>query len=157
MRERELSMLSYLNKQLSSKERKSVIRYMTQYRNLDAIIESKSINLYESHTVTYEEKPSQSTRKFKSEAEDYTIKSCDIEEYKDIKKRLNLAYHSVKPQQQLIWEERFIDGRTDADIHYGNNIPKRTYYREKNELITVVAECLDIGTNSHQKRTALHV
>ena len=148
-------MLSYLDKQLSNKERKSVIRYMTQYRNLNAIIESKSMNLYKSHTVTYEEKTSQSTRQFKSEAEDYTIKNDEINEYRDIKKRLDLAYHSIKPQQQLIWNERVIEGRTDADIHYGHNIPKRTYYREKNELIAVVAECLEIGTNPHQKCTTL--
>lgn len=140
-------MLSYLNKQLTQKERKAVIRYMTQYKNLEAIIESKEMDLQPSHTVAYEERPSQGTNSFHSEAETYTINNDEITEYKHIKKKLDLAYDSIKPLQQLIWDERFIEGRMDADIHYGHNISKRTYYREKNELICVVAECLGFGTN----------
>ncbi|GIP63350.1 hypothetical protein J32TS6_19050 [Virgibacillus pantothenticus] len=140
-------MLSYLNKQLTNKERKSVIRYMTQYKNLEAIIESKEMDLYPSHSVSYEEKPGKSSRKFYSEAEAFTIQNNEIDEYRRVKKRLDLAYESIKPLQRLIWDERFVEGRTDADVHYGHNIPKRTYYKEKNELICVVAECLGVGTN----------
>src|SRR5690625_414907 len=146
-------MLTYLNRDLKSKERRSVVRYMEQYRNLEAIIESKEMNLFPSHTVTYEEKPSQKTNDFYSEAEEYTFKSLEIDEYKKVKKLLDIAYQSVKPRQRLIWDEHFIEGRYDMDIYYGHNIPKRTYYREKNELIRVVAECLRIGTNTHHECT----
>lgn len=142
-------MLDYLDKQLNKKERKQVIRYMTQYKTLDAIIESKRMDLYPSYTVTYEEKPSQSTNAFHSEAEDFTIDRAEIDEYVHVKKKLDLAYQSVKPTQKLIWDERFVEGRMDTDIHYGHGITRRTYFREKNELIAVVAECLGFGTILH--------
>lgn len=126
---------------------------MKQYKNIDAIIKSRKLDLLPSHTVTYEEKPSQRTNSFYSEAEEYTFEVLKIEEYSLVKKKLDYAYGSVKSIQKLIWDEHFIDGRMDADIYYGNDITKRTYYREKNELISVVAECLSIGTKTHQKRT----
>lgn len=147
-------MLIYLDRQLNKKERKTVIRYMKQYKNLNAIIESKKLDLIPSHTVTYEDKPSQPSNRFYSEAEEYTLKAVEIDEYELIKKKLDLAYESVKSIQKLIWDEHFIEGRMDADIYYGNDITKRTYYREKNELILVVAECLGIGTKSHHERTS---
>lgn len=138
--------LSYLKRELSENERRKVIRYMRQYKNLDAIIKSKRLDLMPSHTVKFEEKPSQPTNEFYSEAEEYTIRSLEIEKYERVKKKLDYAYESVKPIQKFIWDEHFIDGRRDADIYYGEDIPKRTYYREKNELILVVAECLGTET-----------
>lgn len=142
-------MLSYLKRDITSKERRKVIRYMTQYRTLDAIIESKRMDLFPSHTVSYEEKPHMGVRQFSSEAENYTIASAEIDDYLHIKRKLDLAYRSVKPVQQMIWDEHFIDGRNDIDIYNDNkhDITRRTYYREKGELIRVVAECLSIGTN----------
>lgn len=142
-------MLDYLKREISGKERKKVIRYMTQYRNLEAIIESKRMDLFPSHTVTYEERPSQSTNAFYSEAEEYAIAVAEIDEYVHVKRKLDLAYRSVKPVQRMIWDEHFIEGRNDIDIYndYKNGITRRTYYREKGELIRVVAECLSIGTN----------
>lgn len=135
-------MLTYLDKELTKKERKKVIRYMTQYRNLDAIIESKRMDLYPSQTTSYEEKPSQRSNAFHSEAEDFAIKKEEIDDLEHVKKKLDLAYQSVKPLQQMIWIERFVEGRNDTDVHYGHQIARKTYYREKAELINVVAECL---------------
>ena len=143
-------MLTYLDKELSKKERRSVIKYMSQYRNLDAIIESKKMDLMPSHTPVYEEKPSQATGGFHSECETYTIDSEEISEYERIKRKLDLAYKSIKPSQRIIWDECFIDGRTDPDVYYGHDITKRTYYREKKELLLIVAGCLDIGTKQQQ-------
>ena len=139
-------MLTYLKREISSKERRSVVRYMEQYRNIEAIIESKEMELLPSPTVTYEERPSQSTNAFYSEPENYTMKSVEIDEYRNVKKLLDLAYESVKPVQRQIWDECFIEGRRDTDIYYGVGITKRTYYREKDELIRVVAECIRLGT-----------
>lgn len=139
-------MLAYLSRQLTKKERRSVIRYMQQYNNMGAIIESKRLDLMPDRTSTIKENPVQESNIFRSEAEDYAIESLEIEEYENIKKKLDLAYDAVRPIQKLIWDEHFIIGRTDADVYYGNDITKRTYYREKNELILVVAECLGIGT-----------
>jgi hypothetical protein len=120
---------------------------MTQYRTLDAIIESKRMDLYPSHTANWDEKTNQSVRQFSSEAENFAIASDEIDDYVRVKRKLDLAYRSVKPVQKTIWEEHFIEGRNDTDVYYGHDINKRTYYREKGELIQVVAECLSIGTN----------
>lgn len=138
-------MLGYLEKQLSKKERKEVVRYMSQYRNLDAIIRAKEMDLYPSRITSYEEKPSQSTRNFYSEAEAFAVKRDEIERYRKIKKRLDIAYESVKPLQREMWDLGFVDGMYDVDLQERLRLSKRTYYREKNELINVVAECLGIG------------
>lgn len=138
-------MLSYLDKHLTKKERKSVIKYMTQYRNLDAIIKTKQMDLFPSHTVEYEEKPTQSVRNFHSEAETFAINVDEIEQYRRVKQRLDIAFESVKPVQRSIWEDCFIDGGYDVDVQENIRVSKRTYYREKNELIQVVAECLNSG------------
>lgn len=146
-------MLDYLTKELTKKERKETIKYMSQYNNLSAIIESKKLDLYPSNVTTIKDDPSTPSNQFYSETEETALKSLEIEEYELTKMKLDLVYESVKPIQKLIWDEHFIDGRTDSDTYYGHDITKRTYYREKEELIKVVAECLDIGTNSHQKCT----
>lgn len=66
---------------------------------------------------------------------------------------MDAVYCKAKPIHKLIWDEHFIEGRADSDIYYGNDITKRTYYREKNEIMLVVAEYLEIGTNQHHGRT----
>lgn len=140
--------LGYLQNQLNKKDRREVIRHMKQYKNIDAIIKSRKLDLLPSHTVTYEEKPSQRTNSFYSEAEEYTFEVLKIEEYSLVKKKLDYAYGSVKPIQKLIWDEHFIDGRNDPDIYneQKNKTTRKAYYREKSELIQVVAECLSINT-----------
>ncbi len=135
-------MLTYLEKNLTKKERRKVIRYMSQYRNLDAIIESKRMDLEPNITASYEDKPSQSTNQFHSTVENHTIKKEEIDELVRVKKKLDLAYNSIKPIQKTIWIERFVEGRNDTDVYYGNNINRKTYYQEKGELINVVSECL---------------
>ena len=59
-------MLSYLEQELNKKERRKVIKYMSQYRNLDAIIETKKMDLHPSLTASYDDMPKQSTRSFHS-------------------------------------------------------------------------------------------
>src|SRR5690625_2644301 len=98
-----------------------------------------------SRTSAIKENPVQESNKFRSEAETYAMESIKIDEYEAIKKLLDIAYESVKPIQKKIWDEHFIDGRKDTDVYYGNDISKRTYYKEKDELIRVVAECLRVG------------
>src|SRR5690625_4218024 len=138
--------ISYLDKQLSKRDRRRVIRYMKQYNNMNAIIESRKLDLMPSITSTIKESAVQESNEFKSEAEEYTEKAMKLDELYIKKKKLDEVYKRAKPIHRLIWDEHFIDGRMDADIYYGNDITKRTYYREKNELILVVAECLGIGT-----------
>lgn len=138
-------MLSYLEQELNKKERRKVIKYMSQYRNLDAIIETKKMDLHPSLTASYDDMPKQSTRSFHSECEDYVINSEEIEEYEKVKRKLDLAYKSIKPTQRIIWDECFVDGRTDPDVYYGHDMSRRSFYREKGELLKIVAGCLGVN------------
>lgn len=146
-------MLSYLSIELNKHERRKVMKSMSDYHKLNAIIESKCIDLYPSHTQVIEDKPSQSVRGFHSEVEDFAMKSEEINEYRQLKRKLDLAYHSVSPTQKLIWDECFIDEKNDTDIYHGYDITRRTYYREKRELILFVAGCLNVGTIKTQQNT----
>lgn len=140
-------MLDYLNKQLSKKDKRTITRYMSQYNNMEAIIESRKFNLIPSKVATIKEDAVQESNTNVNEADKYLEKKLAADDMEMVKKKLDEIYSRAKPLHKLIWDEHFIDGRMDADIYYGNDITKRTYYREKNELMQVVAECLGIGTN----------
>lgn len=137
-------MLNYLDKQLSKQDKRNTIRYMSQYRNLEAIIESKRMDIGKSHVQGFEENESQSTFSFHSECEDYAIQKEEVEEYERIKKKLDIAYKHLKPLHKEIWEERYITGKYDTDVYHDLRIEKKAYYAEKKELINIVAECLGI-------------
>src|SRR5690625_5900629 len=106
---------------------------MSQYKNIEAIIQSRKLDLMPSRTSSIKESPVKESNKFRSEAETYAIESIAIDEYEAIKRLLDIAYESVKPIQKKIWDEHFIDGRKDTDVYYGNDISKRTYYKEKED------------------------
>lgn len=137
--------LSYLDKQLSKKDRRTVIRYMKQYNNMDAIIESRKLDALPSVTSTIKPDAVQESNGFRSSTENSALKLLEADDILIAKKKLDAVYSRANPIHKLIWDEHFIGGRMDADIYYGNDITKKTYYREKNELILVVAECLGIG------------
>lgn len=137
-------MLEFLDRQLTKKEKSKVARYMKQYNNMAAIIESRKLDAEPSITSSVKADAVQESNGFNSSTENSALKLAEANEMLVIKKKLDAVYHRAKPIHRLIWDEHFIDGRMDADIYYGNDITKRTYYREKNELINVVAECLGI-------------
>lgn len=137
-------LLNYLDRQLTKKEKSKVARYMKQYNNMAAIIESRKLDAEPSITSSVKADAVQESNGFNSSTENSALKLAEANEMLVIKKKLDAVYHRAKPIHRLIWDEHFIDGRMDADIYYGNDITKRTYYREKNELINVVAECLGI-------------
>lgn len=139
-------LLDYLERQLTKRDKSKVIRYMKQYNNMAAIIESRKLDAEPSITSSVKADAVQESNGFNSSTENSALKLAEANEMLVIKKKLDAVYHRAKPIHRLIWDEHFIDGRMDADIYYGNDITKRTYYREKNELINVVAECLGIGT-----------
>jgi len=141
-----ITILKYLDRQLTKRERRTVIRYLRQYKNLEAIIYSKEMDLIPSRSSEFKETPVQESNEFHSQAEEYTMKKEELDNYKATKEKLDSVYNSIKPTQKLIWDEHFIIGRMDADIYYGHDITKRTYYKEKNELLLIVAECLGVGT-----------
>lgn len=139
-------MLDYLNRQLTKKEKSKVIRYMKQYNNMAAIIESRTLEAQPNITSSIRSDSVQESNGFSSSTESSAMKLLEADDVLITKRKLDTIYHRARPIHKLIWDEHFIDGRMDADIYYGNDITKRTYYREKNELISVVAECLGIGT-----------
>ena len=138
-------MLDYLDKELSHKEKRKTIKLMKQYRKLGAIIESKEIKAVPRHTVEFKEKTAQSSNQFHSEVEDLALARIDIADYKKIRNVLSLAYESVTPLQQEIWNEHFVNGMPDKEVYYGRSIARKTYYVEKSELIKIVAECLRVA------------
>lgn len=139
-------MLSYLERRLSKKEKSEVIRYMKQYNNMAAIIESRKLDAYPSTTSTIKSDAVQESNGFNSSTENSAMRLLEVDDMLIIKKKLDTVYRRAKPIHKLIWNDHFIDGRMDADIYYGNDIAKKTYYEQKNELIQVVAECLGVGT-----------
>lgn len=141
-------MLEYLDTKLTKGQRKKVARYMAQYKNMEAIIRSKQLQLIPSKTSTLKENPVQESNISPSEAYMYLEKSEEVESMLATKQRLDIAYESIKPLHKLIWDEHFINDIRDFEIYYNpdHGINKKTYYREKNELMNVVAECLQIGT-----------
>lgn len=140
-------MLDYLERNLNDAEKQEVSKYMSQYNNLDAIIKSKQLEAMPSKTSTIKDDPVQESSSNKTEADVYLAKSYEIDDLIKVKQKLDIVYERVKPLHKLIWDENFIGNQMDADIYYGNDITKKTYYAEKKELMVIVAECLGIGTN----------
>lgn len=145
-------MLDYLERNLTKSERRTVARYMSQYNNMDAIIQSRKSELFPSKTSTLKEDVVQESNNNNSDSDVYLKNKLYVDDMLINKTRLDLVYNNAKPLHKLIWDEHFINGRADFEIYYDwdNDMTKRSYYREKNELMQVVAECLKIGTKSHQ-------
>lgn len=138
--------LDYLERKLTKSEKRQVAWYMSQYNNIDAIIRSRTISLVSSKVSSIKEDPVQETNTNASEQDKIMLK---IDNYIMAKKRMDIVYNKVKPFHKLIWDEHFIKGMPDFQIYYDpkKGITKKRYYQEKNELMSVVAESLEIGTN----------
>lgn len=144
--------LEYLERKLTKSEKRQVARYMSQYENMDAIIKARTVSLVSSKVSSIKEDPVQETNTNSSEQDKVLLKMDDLIM---AKKRLDMVYTRVKPLHKLIWDEHFIGGIPDFQIYYdpANDVTKKRYYQEKNELMNVVAECLGIGTNKHHEST----
>src|SRR5690625_1675077 len=65
-----ITILKYLDRQLTKRERRTVIRYLRQYKNLEAIIYSKEMDLIPSRSSEFKETPVQESNEFHSQAEE---------------------------------------------------------------------------------------
>ena len=141
-------MLEYLDKTLTKGQRKKVARCMTQYNNMDAIIKSKKSELHPSKTSTIKQDAVQESNNSPSESDVYLEKKLVVDDMVSIKRKLDIVYNKIKPLHKMIWDEHFINGVRDFEIYYNdkNHLSKKSYYREKNELMLVVSESLGIGT-----------
>lgn len=131
--------LAFLDTRLSNEVKRKTEKLMSSYKNLEAIIESKKLDAPKL-VVNYQASEAQRSNQFHSETETLAINKVEIDEYTKTKRKLDLVYYSLKPVQQRIWDHKFLLGRYDVDVYTDLNLPDRTYYRLKREMIAVVAE-----------------
>lgn len=135
--------LSFLDIHIGKETRRRTEKLMSKYKNIEAIIESRKL-IAPKMVVNYQTSESQRDNQFHSETENLAINKIETDELILTKKKLDLVYYSLKPIQQRIWEHRYLIGRYDEDVYTTLNIPRRTYYRLKSDMIAVVAEAFDL-------------
>lgn len=136
--------LAFLDIRLSKEVKRKTEKLMSSLKNLSAIIESRRIDAAAKMVVNYQPSESQRGNQFHSETERLALSKIETDEYVLTKKKLDLVYYSLKPIQQRIWDQKFLLGRYDVDVYTDLDIPDRTYYRLKREMIAVVAEAFGL-------------
>lgn len=132
--------LAFFDTNISKKAKRQAEKYMSNYRMIEAILESKKLELETTMTTNYVSSESQRDNQFHSETERIVLVQMEIEEYSISKRKLDLIYSSLKPQQREIWERRYINGQFDTVVYNDLGIPDRTYYRLKREMVAAIAE-----------------
>lgn len=131
--------LAFLDTRLNKETKRKTEKLISSYKNLEAIIESRKLDSPKM-VVNYQASEAQRSNQFHSETEQLAISKIEIDEFVKTKRKLDLVYYSLKPVQQRIWDQKFLLGRYDVDVYMDLNIPDRTYYRLKRDMIAVVAE-----------------
>jgi ArpU family phage transcriptional regulator len=137
--------LALLEIKLTKEVRRRAEKLMSRYKMFDAIIKSRKMDLEPKMVVNYQASESQRGNQFHSETESLALTEIEIEEYERTLKKLDLVYESLKPKQKEIWQRRYMLGCFDVDVYTELNIPDRTYYRLKKEMIAVVAEAFGLN------------
>lgn len=140
-----MSQLAFLETSLSKEVKRKAEKLMSRYKVFEAIIESLKLDIEPKMTVNYQASESQRNNQFHSETEKIALAEVEIEEYVRTKRKLSLIYNSLRPDQQKIWEERYIMGRYDSDVYKDIGLTDRTYYRLKREMIGIVAEAFGLN------------
>ena len=141
--------LAFLDTRLSKDVKRKTEKLMSSYKNLEAIIESRKLDSPKL-VVNYQASESQRGNQFHSETESLAVGRIEVDEYVKTKRKLDLVYYSLKPVQQRIWDQRYLLGRFDVDVYTDLNLPHRTYYRLKREIVSVVADTFGFfGTKLH--------
>jgi len=136
--------LSFLDTHLTKESKRKAEKLMSRYKVLEAIIESRKLDLEPRLTANYQASESQRGNQFHSETEKLALTEMELEEYVRTRRKLSLIYQSLKPTQQQIWDRRYTIGQYDTDIYNDLNITDRTYYRLKREMIAVVVEAFGL-------------
>jgi len=137
--------LAFFDMNVPRKAKRQAEKYMRNYRMLEAIIESKKLELETTMTTNYAPSESQRGNQFHSETERITYVRMEIEEYKRVKRQLDLVYKALRPKQRELWEERYIMERTDTSIYTEWYMSERAYYRLKLDMIAKVADALGLN------------
>lgn len=143
--------LAFFDTNVNKKVKRQTERYMSNYRMIEAIVESKKLELETTMTTNYAPSESQRGNQFHSETERIAYVRLEIEEYERVKKKLDIVYKALHPKQRHIWEERYILGRNDIDVYSETLMPDRTYYRLKREMIAKVADALGLIETNYKK------
>jgi len=136
--------LSLLDMNLPKNIKRKAEKLIGRQKIFEAILESKKMDLEPKMVASYQGNASQRNNQFYSETEKIALTESEIEEYRRALKKLNLVYNSLKPIQKNNWEQRYLLGRFDVDVYNDLNVPDRTYYRLKREMIAVVAEAFGL-------------
>lgn len=142
-----MNQLSFLNTNLSKEVKRKAEKLMSRYKILDAIIESKKMDLEPRLTQNPEPSEIQRGNQFYSSVENAAMTEFEIEEYERTKRKLNLVFESLKPMQQHIWEDRYIQGKRDVEVYNDLQVTDKTYYRAKREMVAIVAEAFGLINN----------
>jgi ArpU family phage transcriptional regulator len=136
--------LTFLDTHLTKESKRKAEKLMSRYKVLEAIIESRKLDLEPRLTANYQVSESQRGNQFHSETEKLAMTEMELEEFVRTRRKLSLVYQSLKPAQQQIWDRRYIIGQYDIDIYNDLGITDRTYYRLKREMIAVVVEAFGL-------------
>ncbi|MGN7392836.1 ArpU family phage packaging/lysis transcriptional regulator [Peribacillus frigoritolerans] len=147
MKENYMNQLSFLNTTISKEVKRKAEKLMSRYKILDAIIESKKMDLEPRLTQNPEPSEIQRGNQFYSSVENSAITEFEIEEYLRTKRKLHLVFESLKPLQQHIWEDRYILGKRDVEVYNDLELTDKTYYRAKREMVAIVAEAFGLINN----------
>ncbi|MFJ8071625.1 ArpU family phage packaging/lysis transcriptional regulator [Peribacillus sp. NPDC096447] len=142
-----MNQLSFLNTTISKEVKRKAEKLMSRYKILDAIIESKKMDLEPRLTQNPEPLEIQRGNQFYSSVENSAITEFEIEEYLRTKRKLHLVFESLKPLQQNIWENRYILGKRDVEVYNDLELTDKTYYRAKREMVAIVAEAFGLINN----------
>jgi ArpU family phage transcriptional regulator len=142
-----MNQLSFLNTSISKEAKRQAEKLMSRYKIFDALIESRKLDLEPRLTQNPEPSEIQRGNQFYSSVENTAMAEFEIEEYVRTKRKLSLIYDSLKPEQQQIWDHRYIIGRYDMDVYLDLEIRRRTYYRLKREMVAIVAESFGFNEN----------
>jgi ArpU family phage transcriptional regulator len=136
--------ITLLDVTLTKDVKRQAEKLLSRYRMYRAIVESKRIDLEPKLTASYSGSESQRGNQFYSETEKLALDELETDEYSKTLKKLDLIYDSLRPVQQQIWEHRYLLDRNDMDVYLHLDIPHRTYYRLKREILLVIAEAFGI-------------
>jgi ArpU family phage transcriptional regulator len=138
--------VTYEEVKLPTKIRRKAEQILSSYRNIDAIIFNleKSITCSMKVTPSYQLRESSSGGTVGNPVEELYIKQEEIqgklESKQELKDRLDKIHNSFNDRQKTIWELRYIRGWFDQVVMAELQVTNKTYYREKNKMISVVAE-----------------
>jgi ArpU family phage transcriptional regulator len=135
-----------------SEARKKAEKIMRKYKMLDAIIESKQIDVDSFKlTQSFDVSEAQRTNNFHSEPETLAIIRVELQLLKNRKTQLKNVFDNLKRVQQIIWERRYLDEEKDViiigELEKAFYMNDKKYYRLKKEMIDDVIEALSLDVN----------